>query len=151
MRVNFNSCWISTHNTSILCRLCGFGRSTWNIYKYLSHKFNRWICSIRSPKSIQIFSYSLSPRFTYAIPHRYFGLNLWTAFFLPLPSDQRFAAVNSILEYSCVINNKSVLIKLNYSECLKKNPTACSQIQTAVRLHSKGPAITVPVRHIKLL
>jgi len=31
MWVMFNSCWISTCNTSILCRICSVGRNTWNI------------------------------------------------------------------------------------------------------------------------
>jgi hypothetical protein len=83
-------------------------------------------------------------------PNTLFRVDILDCHFLAWHSDRWFAAVNRILECSCVISNRSVLIKLNYSECLKKNPTACSQIQTAVRLHSKGPAITAPVCHMKL-
>ena len=151
MRVNFNSCWISTHNTSILCRLCGFGRSTWNIYKYLSHKFNRWICSIRSPKSIQIFSYSLSPRFTYAIPHHEFWVEFVDCIFSASAQRPAICCCEQHIGMFVCHKQQECLDQTELLWCLKKNPTACSQIQTAVRLHSKVPAITGPVCHINLL
>ena len=68
-------------------------------------------CYVSSTKSIGILCYFFSPNFTYVFPNTLFYDDILDCHFLTRDSDQWFAVVNSILEYSCDISNKEYLDK----------------------------------------
>jgi hypothetical protein len=125
MRVIFNCCWNSTHNTSIKCSFCGVGRNTWNIYRLLSNKSNNCTCPVIRGKNIHILFYFLSPNFAFSFPHHAFCVQFVDCTLLARHSDQWFVVVNSILEYSFSRATKNIN-KIEKIWCLKKNWTTCS-------------------------